>query len=284
MELASVILTEMQLWAWQENLDYWIFVAAMFFLLFEGIRYAVNRKLKFNMVADGFANFCTLAASTGINILLGTVYVVSFYFVYEYVALWYIPSTIWSLALCILLADFAYYWEHRFSHRVGFAWGTHSVHHSSPYFNISVAYRFGPLDGVIALFFHLPLAVLGFNPFVIFLSQAIVLLYQTFLHTETIGKLPKPIEMIFNTPSHHRVHHGRNSQYIDKNYAGMFIVWDKMFKTFAEEQEQVDYGITRPINSVNPLIVFFHGYARLFTRMREAKGIKNTFATLITPP
>lgn len=167
---------------------------------------------------------------------------------------------------------------------MGFAWGTHSVHHSSPYFNISVAYRFGPLDGVIALIFHLPLAALGFNPFIIFLSQAIVLLYQTFLHTETIGKLPIPIEMIFNTPSHHRVHHGRNSQYIDKNYAGMFIIWDKMFNTFAEEQEQVDYGITRPIDSVNPLIVFFHGYTRLFTRMREAKGLKNSLATLIYPP
>ena len=106
-------------------------------------------------------------------------------------------------------------------------------------------------------FFHLPLALMGFNPILIFLSESIVQLYQTLLHTEVVKKLPKPIEKIMNTPSHHRVHHGSNKQYHDKNYARIFIIWDRIFGTFAEEKEKVIYGITNALNSVNPFKVFF---------------------------
>ncbi len=284
MEQLTTLISEDQVYTWLENLQLWMFIGAMVFLLFEICRYFVIGKLKANLFTDAFANFCTLGAATGIDLLAAAVYFFSYYYVYEYASLVQLPITIWSIVLCVLVADFAYYWEHRFTHRVGFAWASHSVHHSSPHFNLSVAYRFGPLEGLISILFHIPLAILGFNPFVIFIAQAIVLEYQTFLHTEVIGKLPKPVELVMNTPSHHRVHHGRNPQYIDKNYAGMFIIWDRLFGTFAEEQEKVEYGLTDQINSTNPLIVFFHGFARLISKMRNEKGLKNTFAALISPP
>ena len=165
-----------------------------------------------------------------------------------------IPTTPWSIALCVALADLAYYWEHRFTHRVGVGWATHSVHHSSPYFNISVAYRFGPLDGFFSLFFHVPLVIAGFNPI-----------------------------LVLNTPSHHRVHHGSNRQYIDKNYGGIFIVWDRLFGTFEEEREKVVYGIISPLDSVNPFVVFFHGLTRLYRKVMAARGPGAKLACLLRP-
>ncbi len=112
------------------------------------------------------------------------------------------------------------------------------------------------------LFFHLPLAFLGFNPLVIFLAEMTVQVYQTLLHTEVVKNLPRPIEIIFNTPSRHPVHHGSNPQYIDKNYAVIFIIWDKIFGTFEPEQEKVIYGITQLIETVNALKIFFFGYTK----------------------
>ena len=169
-------------------------------------------------------------------------------------------------------------------HRCGLGWATHTVHHSSPHFNISVAYRFGPLDSTIPFFFHIPLLLLGFHPAVLIISEGFVQLYQTMLHTEAVGKFSRPVEAVMNTPSHHRVHHGSNAQYIDKNYAGIFIIWDKMFGTFAEEQEEVVYGITAPLNTVNPFVVFFHGFTRLSRQMMETKGLRNKLSYLVQPP
>ncbi len=150
-------------------------------------------------------------------------------------------------------------------HRVNLLWATHSVHHSSPFFNISVAYRFGPMDGVWPIFFHLPLVFLGFNPFVVFFAEMFVQLFQTALHTEAVKKLPRPFEWIFNTPSHHRVHHASNRKYLDANYAGIFIIWDRLFGTFVKEDEKIVYGLVKPIPEINsplrflasPLVAFF---------------------------
>ena len=196
----------------------------------------------------------------------------------------HLPNNWWTVGLCLVLADIAYYWEHRVAHRIGIGWATHTVHHSSPYFNISVAYRHGPLDAVFGLPFHLPLAVLGFDPVLILFCEMMVQLYQTALHTETIGKFPRFIEAVMNTPSHHRVHHGSNRQYIDKNYAGIFIIWDKIFGTFEEEDEKVVYGVKPALNSVNPVNVYFHGFVKLFKQMYHAKGFKNKIAYLYQPP
>lgn len=265
MDFLNQVFSGNQVFFWETRIADWFFYASILFLLFELVRLLVRKSLNWQVIGDTLTNFVTFFAFFISNIvLLGIFYVGVYYLIYEYLSIARIPITPWSIALCVVAADFAYYWEHRFTHRVGFGWATHTVHHSSPYFNISVAYRFGPIDGIIPLFFHAPLAVVGFHPLLIVFSETMVQIYQTALHTEVIGKLPKPVEAVMNTPSHHRVHHGSNPQYLDKNYAGMFIVWDRLFGTFEEEREKVVYGITKPLNSVNPITVFFHGFTRLY--------------------
>lgn len=140
------------------------------------------------------------------------------------------------------------------------------------------------MDALWPVFFHAPLVLFGFDPFAVVFAEAIVLLYQTALHTEVVGKLPRTIEAIFNTPSHHRVHHGSNPAYIDKNYGGMFIIWDRMFGTFAEEQEPVTFGIPKPLNTVNPLKVFLHKFQRLWRKVGEKSHLTDKLAVLVKPP
>ena len=269
---------------WEVLLNDWVLVIMVVFLIFELARYAVLKRLDRHLIGDTLTNFVTYGMFLVVLILLFYTFYISALFWFHQFALFDIGINWLTIGVCIVLADFAYYWEHRFSHRVALAWATHTVHHSSPHFNISVAIRFGPMDAFWPLLFHIPLVVAGFDPWLVIFSEAVVLLYQTALHTEVIGKLPRPIEAIFNTPSHHRVHHGRNPQYIDKNYAGMFIVWDRLFGTFAEEDEKVVYGITEPLNSVNPFVVFFHGLTRLWRSVSNAPGSGNKLATLLRPP
>ncbi len=276
--------SEWQLYAWDEQINDWFFLIFLAFLGFELLRLLVKKALTWNVIGDTVTNFVTLTAFIGLYfVLLGAFYIGVFYAVYEY-RVFDIPITPWSVLLCFILGDLAYYWEHRFSHRVGIAWASHTVHHSSPYFNISVAYRFGPLDGLIPLPFQLPLVLLGFHPALVLFAESMNLLYQTALHTETVRKLPRPIEAVFNTPSHHRVHHGANPQYIDKNFGGILIVWDRLFGSFAEEKEKVVYGLTEQIRSINPLVVFFHGFQRLARRAWTTKGLGNKLACLVRPP
>ena len=262
----------------------WVFLLSLLVLGLEALRYLLKKKMTWEMVGDSLTNFVTFYAVLGIIVATAAVYVGGYYYVHENFAVADLPINGWTIAICIVLADFTYYCEHRATHRIGIGWATHTVHHSSPHFNLSVAYRFGPLDAFVPFVFNLPLLIIGFDPAVVLLSESMVLLYQTFLHTEAVGKLPKPIEAVMNTPSHHRVHHGKNEQYIDKNYAGIFIIWDKLFGTFAEEKEKVVYGITDPINSINPLIVFSHGLTRLTRQIIAAKGIGNKLAYFVRPP
>jgi alkylglycerol monooxygenase len=151
----------------------------------------------------------------------------------------------------VLLVDLAYYWAHRMSHEINLFWGGHVVHHQSEDYNLSVALRQSSLQVVWTFGFSLPIAFLGFRTQDFALIAAFNTLYQFWIHTETINKLPRWFEFIFNTPSHHRVHHGRDPKYIDKNHAGSLIIWDRMFGTFQEEEEKPTYGITKPINSWN---------------------------------
>jgi len=284
-EYLSYLYNEFELFAIDEMLNDYIFVIAFIFLLFEFARYTIQKRVTWELVGDTITNYITLYTFIGLNVLMAaTFYIAAFYYVYNNFSITHLATDGWMLLLCIVCADFVYYWEHRFMHRVGIGWATHTVHHSSPHFNMSVAYRFGPLDGIMPLFFHLPLAALGFNPIMILVAESIVQLYQTLCHTEAVGKFPRFIERVMNTPSHHRVHHASNPQYIDKNYAGIFIIWDKMFNSFEEEQEKPVYGLTKPIGSVNPVIVFFHGLARLFQQVKSAPGIKNKIGYIIQPP
>ena len=270
---------------WLENfVDDWFFVFAIAFLAFELTRYAIYKKLSWTLLGDTVTNYITLGFFIGLTVLfLGAFYVATFYYAFQF-AVFDIEINWITVMICVVLADLAYYWEHRFMHRVNLAWATHTVHHSSPFFNISVAYRFGPMDSFWPVFFHLPLVLLGFNPVVVLFAEVIVQLYQTILHTESVRKLPRPVEWLMNTPSHHRVHHGSNPKYLDKNYAGIFIIWDRMFGTFEEEQEEVVYGLVRPIESINPFVAFLHGFYRVGKDFWTMRGAKNKIGVLFGPP
>ncbi|WP_258097539.1 sterol desaturase family protein [Marinoscillum pacificum] len=201
--------------------------------------------------------------------------IAAFLFVSENWAVFDIPVTWWSIVLLALGVDLCYYWSHRMSHEINLFWGGHVVHHQSEDYNFSVALRQGSFQGIWTFWFYMPLAFLGFDPTMFLLISALNTVYQFWIHTETIGKLPKPIEFIFNTPSHHRVHHGRDPKYIDKNHAGSLIIWDRMFGTFQEEEERPTYGITTPINTWNPVWANLQHYVGMADQLRETPGIMN---------
>ncbi|TYA71392.1 sterol desaturase family protein [Seonamhaeicola marinus] len=261
-----------------------LYIIIPFFVL-ELIRYTYLKKLSKNLILDSVANILTFGGFFLIEIILGLLAITKVYFwVYDNFSLPHLELNWITIITCILLADFAYYWEHRMMHRIGIGWATHTVHHSSEHFNMSVAYRFGPLDAIMPILFSLPIVILGYDPILVLLCEVFVQVFQTLLHTEIIGKLTKPIEFIFNTPSHHRVHHGSNRQYWDKNYAGILIIWDRILGTFEPEVEKVRYGISEPLNSTNPIKVFFHGISRLFRKLKKVNGFKNKFLVCIKPP
>ncbi|MCL1095444.1 sterol desaturase family protein [Shewanella kaireitica] len=284
MEYLTQLLSPNDVWWLETWIDDWFFVVAIGLFAVECLRYIFKKQFTKKLLGDSIANFVTLALFIVILALVGATYAGVFIYTYDNFSITELPINGWTILCCIVLADLAYYWEHRFLHMNGFGWATHTVHHSSPHFNISVAYRHGPMDWFFPLFFHLPLAILGFHPFVIFLAEIVVQVFQTLLHTEIVKKMIRPIEAVFNTPSHHRVHHATNRQYLDKNYAGIFIIWDKMFGTFAEEKEPVTYGVYPRLNSVNPVRVFFSGYVTLLRRLWQAPSWGYRLNLLVKSP
>jgi len=182
-----------------------------------------------------------------------------------------------------LLADLAYYWAHRMSHEVNLFWGGHVVHHQSEDYNLSVALRQSSLQVIWTFAFSLPLAFLGFRTLDFALMSAFITLYQFWIHTEFIGKLGW-FEWVFNTPSHHRVHHGRNPKYIDKNHAGTLIIWDRLFGTFQEEEERPTYGITRPLNSWNAVFANFSHYAQMWNDLKRIPYWSDRLRYIFAPP
>ncbi|MCB1552809.1 MAG: sterol desaturase family protein [Xanthomonadales bacterium] len=208
-----------------------------------------------------------------------------FYAVYQF-RLFDIPATWWGIALLVLGQDFLYYWFHRAHHRIRWMWASHVTHHSSERLNLSTAFRQSltyPISGM--WLFWLPLAWLGFEPTHIVAVVAINLGFQFFVHTQAIGRLGW-VEKIFNTPSHHRVHHARNDKYIDRNYAGVLIVWDKLFGTFVEEDPDVpcEYGIIGQIHSHNPVTLTFHEWQAMFRDAWRADGFRSALKQLFGPP
>jgi sterol desaturase/sphingolipid hydroxylase (fatty acid hydroxylase superfamily) len=179
--------------------------------------------------------------------------------------------------------DLAYYWFHRVSHESRVFWASHVVHHSSQHFNLSTALRqtWVPMTYFP---FWLPLPLLGFPVWLILLAQSWSLIYQFWIHTERITKLPRWFEQVFNTPSHHRVHHGMNHQYLDKNYGGILIIWDRLFGTWEPERERVTYGLTTQLTTFHPVRVAFHEYLAMGRDFREARGLRNKAQVLLRGP
>lgn len=189
----------------------------------------------------------------------------------------------WVWVALFFADDFAYYWYHRTHHTIRVFWASHVVHHSSQHYNFSTALR-QPWTPFSSMPYWLPLAFLGFPPWMILLQQSINLIYQFFIHTERIGTLWKPVEMVLNTPSHHRVHHGSNQRYLDKNYAGILIVWDRLFGTFEPEGEPVNYGLTSNITTHNPLRVATHEFAAMGSDVRHARGWRDRLGYMFRGP
>jgi alkylglycerol monooxygenase len=209
-----------------------------------------------------------------LRVFIEAILIAGYVFVYHHFRLFDIqnwpPAGKWGAAIALLFGvDFCFYWFHRIAHEYAAPWATHVVHHQSEEYNLAVALRQSAFEHCFAWFFYLPLALVGFPPLWYAAMAAINLLYQFWVHTETIGKLGL-LEWVMNTPSHHRVHHARNPKYLDKNYAGMFIIWDRMFGTFQVEEEQPVYGITRPLRSWNPLWAHVHVWVDLFRMARKA--------------
>jgi sterol desaturase/sphingolipid hydroxylase (fatty acid hydroxylase superfamily) len=179
--------------------------------------------------------------------------------------------------------ELAYYWYHRTHHTIRVFWASHVVHHSSQRYNLSTALR-QPWTPFSASLFWIPLALLGFPPWMILLQQSISLLYQFFIHTERVGTLWRPVEFVMNTPSHHRAHHGSNTQYLDKNYGGILIVWDRLFGTFEPEGERVVYGLTKNIDTYHPVRVATHEFAAIASDLRRAGSWRTAFGYLFRGP
>jgi sterol desaturase/sphingolipid hydroxylase (fatty acid hydroxylase superfamily) len=190
------------------------------------------------------------------------------------------PYSYFALFLC---DDLAFYWYHRVHHEVRLFWAQHVVHHSSQHFNLSTALR-QQWVLMTELPFWAPLALLGFTPAMIVGMHAVSLMYQYWIHTETIRKLPRWYEFIFNTPSHHRVHHGSNAQYLDRNYGGILIIWDRIFGSFEPEGERVKYGLTKNIHTFNPLKVFAHEWIAIWRDVRGAKSRRERLGYMFRGP
>ncbi len=198
---------------------------------------------------------------------------------------WRIEVTPWSVAAAVVLADFLYYWEHRSGHRVNAFWSLyHSVHHSSPVYDQSTAFRLSAVDGSVGTAFFLPLVLVGFPAPLALAAYGLVIGYQTWIHTETVRRLPRVLEWVLNTPSHHRVHHGINPEYLDRNYGGILIVWDRIFGTFEAERAPVSYGLTTQIGNTRWLDVQRFELCRTFTRLHRATTWSDRLQILVRPP
>jgi sterol desaturase/sphingolipid hydroxylase (fatty acid hydroxylase superfamily) len=248
-----------------------IVLSVPLFFIFIGVELLIERftKQRLYRLQDSIANISCGITQQLSGLFLKVFAIGAYQFIYEKAAFFSPdPNTWWYWVSLFLLVDLAYYWAHRMSHEINLFWGGHVVHHQSEEYNLSVALRQSSLQIVWTFAFNLPIALLGYHTLHFALMSALNTLYQFWIHTETINKLGW-FEYVFNTPSHHRVHHGRNPKYIDKNHAGTLIIWDKMFGTFQAEEERPVYGITKPLRSWNPLWANFSHYADMAKDLRR---------------
>lgn len=197
---------------------------------------------------------------------------------------WRMALQWWTLIPCYIIFDFFSYWAHRVSHGQRFWWATHVVHHSGEHYNLSVSFRLSWIQYLKIIFF-LPVALLGFHPIIFFLTNQLAVLFQFWVHTEYIRRLPAWVEYIFATPSNHRVHHGSQEKYIDKNFGATFILWDRLFGTYQPEEEPPIYGITTNIGQkANPLHINFHEVLDIIRDVKTASGFRRKWFFIFGSP
>jgi len=231
---------------------------------------------------DTFASLAMGVANVVLTIAFAGSAAALMFFLYDH-RLWTLGSGVEAWVLTFFVEDFTYYWFHRASHESRFLWAAHVNHHSSQRYNLSTALRQSWTTIFTTKLFYWPLPLLGFHPAMIATAAAVSLLYQFWIHTECIQRLGW-LEWIFNTPSHHRVHHGSNVEYLDRNHGGILIIWDRMFGTFEPEAAAVRYGLTKNLSTYNPLRIAFHEWAALWADMRQARSWREALTLFFAPP
>ncbi|WNG90330.1 sterol desaturase family protein [Mycobacterium sp. ITM-2016-00317] len=204
--------------------------------------------------------------------------------IYAYLAPWQLSASQWyTWVIALVGVDLLFYLYHRMAHRVRLVWATHQAHHSSEYFNFATALR-QKWNNSGEILMWIPLPLLGVPPWMVFFAFSVSLIYQFWIHTERIGKLWRPVEFVFNTPSHHRVHHGMDQLYLDRNYGGVLIIWDRMFGTFQPEVHRPRYGLTKPVNTFNIWKLQTHEYVAIARDLRAARGWRAKLGHVFGPP
>jgi sterol desaturase/sphingolipid hydroxylase (fatty acid hydroxylase superfamily) len=267
------------------NVNY-IALAIPFFFLLIGVEalFSAWHKKRYYRLNDSINNLSCGIAEQVLEVFFKGALAAGYVYLYERHALLRIgPESAWAWLALFLGVDLCYYWFHRASHEIAGLWGCHIAHHQSEEFNLSVALRQDAFQKWFSWVFYLPLALLGFPPAMFVTVAAFNTLYQFWIHTRAIGRLG-PFEWVLNTPSHHRVHHGADPKYLDKNYGGTLIVWDRLFGSFKAEEEEPRYGITKPLASWNPLWANVHYWVELSRLSRGASTLSEKLLYWLKPP
>jgi sterol desaturase/sphingolipid hydroxylase (fatty acid hydroxylase superfamily) len=264
------------------NLLIWAAPAMFLFVLLELLISQGTNKAYYNK-KETIGSIFVGIGNVFIGFLLKTFLFVVFVWIYNALP-WRMELNWWTLIPCYILFDFCSYWTHNISHRVRFFWATHVVHHSSTHYNLTVSFRLSWMQ-YVKIIFILPVALIGFHPVIIFFTSQIAVLFQFWVHTEYIRKLHPFIEYILATPSNHRVHHGSQPKYINKNYGATFVIWDRIFKTYQKEEEQAHYGITEDImKKSDPLHINFHEYGSILKDISSTTSWKRKLFYLFGDP
>lgn len=233
--------------------------------------------------AETWGSFLVGIGNVIINFFLKSFLLLPVIFFYNLVP-WRMEFSWWSILPCYIIFDLCSYWAHRASHESRFWWATHIVHHSGEHYNLTVSFRLSWVQNLKIVFF-IPVFLCGFHPIVLFIVSQAAVLFQFWVHTEYIRKMPRFIEYIFATPSNHRVHHGSQEQYIDRNFGATFILWDRIFGTYTPEGEKVKYGLTTNIeHKANPIHINFHEYQAIWQDMRSTKSFRKKMFYLFGSP
>ena len=236
---------------------------------------------------DTLASLSMQAGNIAMNLMMAGVVFAGLSAVYRVRLFDISPSSPWAWFVIFFLDDFTYYWFHRISHECRFWWAAHVNHHSSQEYNLSTALRQSWTSVIVGTWMPwIPLAFLGFPPAMILAQQGFNLAYQFWIHTEAVHRMPPWFEYLFNTPSHHRVHHASNPRYLDRNYAGVLMLWDRLFGTFVEERdvEPVSYGIVKNIHTYNPIRIAFHEWAAIVRDLIAAHSWREAIGVVFGPP
>ncbi len=268
-----------------EAVNYIVYSIPVFFLLI-GVELLIDklRKTGYYRLNDALSNINAGITEQVTGAFLKAFVVGVYAWIFDHWRVFTVEQTALTWIGLFIGVDFFYYWFHRLAHEINVLWGGHVVHHQSEEYNLSVALRQGAFQKFGSFLFYLPLAFAGFDPVMFIVVSQFQTLYQFWIHTKTIHLLPAPLEFVLNTPSHHRVHHGRNPKYIDRNHGGTLIIWDRMFGTFQREEEEVVYGITKPLHTWNPLRAQLDFWRDLAHDLAHTRSWADKFRLLFLPP